>query len=117
MRPPGDDINYTTRPGEKCRNCRRRAAAPDSGRRKLCAACAPDGRIVAEVTAALKAAGQPPLSAPVPDGGPLHRQRTRGLKAQARLTSRRRASKDATPPAHRQQTPAVAGRCPVHRAV
>jgi hypothetical protein len=43
---------------------------PESGRLKLCQVCAPDGRIVAEVAAALKAAEQPPLSASVPLDAP-----------------------------------------------
>jgi hypothetical protein len=98
LRRPGDDINYMTRPGHKCRVCGRRAAVPESGRSKLCEVCAPDGRIVAEVAAALKAAGQPPLSVSVPRGGPLHKLRTRGLQAKARLDERRRKTR--TP--HRQ---------------
>jgi hypothetical protein len=91
-----DDINYTTRPGESCRVCRRRAAVPESGRLKLCQVCTPDGRIVADVAAALKAARQPPLTAVLPAGSPLHQLRARGLKAQARLDSRRRSSKEGT---------------------
>src|SRR4051794_33370908 len=102
LRRPGDDINYTTRPGESCRVCGRRAAVPESGRSKLCQVCAPDGRIVAEVAAALKAAGQPPLSTPVPAGGQLHKLRFRGLQAKARLDERRRKNKDTAP---RQRLP------------
>lgn len=101
LRRPQDDINYTTRPGERCRVCSRRAAVPESARLKMCQVCAPDGRIVADVAdvaAALKAAGQPPLSAPVPADGPLHKLRARGLQAQARLDSRRRSSAEVTPP-------------------
>ena len=79
-RRPEDDVNYTTRPGERCRVCTRRAAVPESGRLKLCQVCAPDGRIVAEVTAALKAAGQPPLSALVPADGSLHKLRARDCR-------------------------------------
>jgi hypothetical protein len=94
LRRPGDDINYNTRLGESCRGCVRRPAVPDSGRLKLCQRCAPDGRAVAEVAAALKAAGQPPLLAAVPAGGPLHKLRTRGVQAQARLDARRRTVKE-----------------------
>src|SRR3954470_22786829 len=82
LRPPKDDINYTTRPGEMCKVCRRRTVIPESGNRKLCQVCEPDGRIIAEVSAALKAAALPPLSVPVPAGNPLQKVRTRGLKAQ-----------------------------------
>lgn len=78
---------------------RRRTAIPESGNRKLCQVCEPDGRIVAEVSAALKAAAQPPLSVPVPAGSPLQKLRTRGLKAQARLDGRRRGSKQPAPAA------------------
>jgi hypothetical protein len=53
---------------------------------------------VADVAAALKAAGQPPLSTPVPAGGPMNRLRSRGLQAKARLDERRRKNKDAAPP-------------------
>ena len=116
LRPPGDDINYTTRPGEECRNCRRRAAVPESGRLKLCAACAPDGRIVSEVAAALKAAGQPPLGSPVSAGGPLYGLRTRGLKAKARLNSRRSRGRDATPPSAPQPRAATVSRWQAGRA-
>jgi hypothetical protein len=63
----------------------------------LCQVCAPDGRIVAEVVAALKAAGQPALSAPVPAGSPLHKLRSRGLLAKARLDERHRKNKDVAP--------------------
>ncbi|UOY01655.1 FUSC family protein [Blastococcus sp. PRF04-17] len=114
LRRPGDDINYTTRPGEKCRVCGRRAAVPESGRSRLCQVCTPDGRIVAEVTAALKAAGQPPLSAAVPAGAPLRKLRTRGLQAKARLDERRRQHKDVTPPAEarRNSSARVADQAP-----
>jgi hypothetical protein len=57
-RRPEDDISDTTRPGESCRVCSRRPAVPESGRPELCHVCAPDGRIVAELAAALEAAGQ-----------------------------------------------------------
>ncbi len=115
LRRPGDDINYTTRPGERCRGCSRRAAVPESGRLKLCQVCAPDGRIVADVAAALKAAGQPPLSASVPVGGPLHKLRARGLQAQARLDSRRRTSTEVTAAA-KQPRSSTAGRGHASRA-
>jgi hypothetical protein len=98
LRRPGDDINYASRPWELCRVCGRRAATPESGRHKLCQVCGPDGRILAEVAAALKAAGQPPLSASVPAGSPSHKLRSRGLQAKARLDERRRKSKDVAPP-------------------
>jgi hypothetical protein len=105
LRRPEDDINYTTLPGDRCRVCSRRPAVPESGRLKLCQKCGPDGRIVAEVAAALKAAGQPPLSAPVPAGGSLQKLRTRGLQAQARLDSRRRSSTEVTPAAKQPRMP------------
>jgi hypothetical protein len=107
LRAPGDDINYTTRPGETCRICGRRTAVPESGRSKLCQMCAPDGRTVAEVAAALKAAGQPPLSATVPTGSPLHKLRSRGLQAKARLDERRRKNKHATPSAAPRPSPSA----------
>ncbi len=112
LRRPGDDINYTNRPGERCRVCSRRAAVPESGPLKMCQVCAPDGRIVAEAAAALRAVGQPPLSASVPAGSPLQKLRIRGLKAQARLNSRRRSDKDAAPAAGKQKSvsPSQAGR-------
>jgi hypothetical protein len=99
LRRPEDDINYTTRPGANCKLCRRRAAVPENGRSTLCPLCATDVRIVAKVAAALKAAGQPPLSASVPVGSPFHKLRTRALQAQARLDDRRRRNKDVAPPA------------------
>jgi hypothetical protein len=108
LRRPADDINYTTSPGQKCRVCGRRAAVPESGRSKLCEVCAPDGRIVAEIAAALKAAGQPPLAVSVPAGGPLHKLRTRGLQAKARLDERRRRNKDVFPGAAKRSTPSPA---------
>lgn len=113
LRRPGDDINYATRPGERCRVCGRRAAVPESGRSRLCQVCAPDGRIVAEVAAALKAAGQPPLSTAVPAGGPLHKLRSRGLQAKARLGERRRKNKDVAATAvPRTRAPAPAAGAP-----
>lgn len=110
LRRPGDDINYTTRPGEQCRVCGRRAAVPESGRSKLCQVCAPDWRIIAEVAAALKAAGQPPLSTPVPAGSPLHKLRSRGLQAKARLDDRRRRNKHVAPPAAAPKTSSTQAR-------
>ncbi|WP_346619637.1 hypothetical protein [Blastococcus montanus] len=108
LRRPEDDINYTTRPGMRCRVCDRRAPVPESGKLKLCEVCLPDGRIVADVAAALKAAGQPPLSASVPAGGTLHKLRIRGLQAKARLDSRRRTSTEVTPAAKQPRTSTAA---------
>lgn len=63
---------------------------------------------MAEVAAALKAAGQPPLSASVPSGSSLHQLRSRGLQAKARLDERRRKNRDVVPTAAKRSTPSPA---------
>lgn len=104
LRPPGDDINSSDRPGDAliCASCGSTKKVDASQRPRRCGPCRSDEETVRDAAARLRAADQPPLGSPQSNKNDYSKIRKQGDAARARLAERRKA-KPRTP--RRSATP------------